>query len=491
MNPLDAPYDRLQALPRELWWPALVCSAGDGACRLHDAKRWLDALNEGAMPPRDADFGDAPAQQPMRAAIAELGLAGLCRHTPALAQQVLRTLLWHLDRIVDHQPALSRAEAIERAAQAFRAAWTLELHGLEERLSLLQGLGDLAQLRWDDLRGRLGAREWREAQRISELLSRLPALVEVLRRLGRAQRAARSPAASAPPPAEGPQRVAVRLVETRLPDAPGEIRGVRLSDRLERMLASEAAQIRHPVLHKLWRARRAEGRLLSWDSEAVLLDTRPDPLAAARQASRRPEPQALERGPVILCLDTSGSMRGAPESLAKAVAWETLRVAHRERRGCKLLGFGGAGELFERDLALTPQGLDALLDLMGQSFDGGTDVQAPIERAIDCVRASAWADADIVIVSDGEFGCTPATLARLDEVRTRLGLRVQGILVGDRETMGLLEVCDDIFWVRDWRRYASDPAQSHADGFTPVHSKSLTALYFPNALSDRAARRPR
>ena len=59
-------------------------------------------------------------------------------------------------------------------------------------------------------------------------------------------------------------------------------------------------------------------------------------------------------------------------------------------------------------------------------------------------------------------------------------------LVGDRETMGMMEVCDDIFWVRDWRRHGE--AGTDRTGFSPVHSKSLTALYFPNALSGRAAR---
>jgi hypothetical protein len=64
---------------------------------------------------------------------------------------------------------------------------------------------------------------------------------------------------------------------------------------------------------------------------------------------------------------------------------------------------------------------------------------------------------------------------------------VQGVLVGDRETIGMLEVCDAIHWVRDWRRHAEDAAFAGKD-FSPVHSKSLTALYFPNALSGRAAR---
>jgi hypothetical protein len=47
--------------------------------------------------------------------VGELGLPQLCRDTPALAEQVLRTLLWHLDRINDHQPRLSREAAIAEA----------------------------------------------------------------------------------------------------------------------------------------------------------------------------------------------------------------------------------------------------------------------------------------------------------------------------------------------------------------------------------------
>ena len=128
-----------------------------------------------------------------------------------------------------------------------------------------------------------------------------------------------------------------------------------------------------------------------------------------------------------------------------------------------------------------PAGLDALLDLMGQAFDGGTDVQTPIERAIEQVQQHGWEDADVLIVSDGEFGLTGATLTQLRQAKERLGLRVHGILIGDRETIGLLEVCDHLYWVREWRRYGSG-ASAVADDFSPVHSRSLTALYFPNAI---------
>jgi hypothetical protein len=64
----------------------------------------------------------------------------------------------------------------------------------------------------------------------------------------------------------------------------------------------------------------------------------------------------------------------------------------------------------------------------------------------------------------------------LDAVKQGLGLRVQGVLIGDRETLGLLEVCDHIFSVRDWRRFGGQQVDS------PVHTPALTALYFPGAL---------
>ena len=50
------------------------------------------------------------------------------------------------------------------------------------------------------------------------------------------------------------------------------------------------------------------------------------------------------------------------------------------------------------------------------------------------------------------------------------------MLIGDRETIGFLEIADDIHWVRDWRRYGP------GDSDLPVQTKSLTAMYFPGAL---------
>jgi uncharacterized protein with von Willebrand factor type A (vWA) domain len=84
-------------------------------------------------------------------------------------------------------------------------------------------------------------------------------LAELIRRLGRAERAVAGPPATAAMPQQGRRPPdPLRAVHTVLPDTPGEITGIRLSQRIEHMLASEAVMLRHPVLKRLWRARHAK-----------------------------------------------------------------------------------------------------------------------------------------------------------------------------------------------------------------------------------------
>jgi uncharacterized protein with von Willebrand factor type A (vWA) domain len=385
----NAPFHMLAPLPRELWLPAIVCSSGATAGRLDALAHWRDALLGGALPDAVHALGEPAAGAALRQVIGELALTALTHGSEPLALQVLRTALWHLDTLVDHPAGQSRAEAIAAMAQAFREEWTVERQGWEEVLALLQTLGDLARLRWDELKGRLNSREWREAQRIGEVLAALPQLAAFIERVGRAQRRDDLPPRQNDTPRAAPPRpLAVKAIEIRLVDQPGAVRGIKRSGLISRMLASEAALIRHPVLHRLWRARLAESQLLSYEDEAVLTQWVPSP-DERRALAAAPEPAPRGQGPMIVCLDTSGSMRGAPENVAKACVLQVLRTAHQARRGCRLLAFGGPDEVVERDLAPDLQGLDALLAVMGQSFDGGTDVQTPLERAIALVHTQA------------------------------------------------------------------------------------------------------
>ncbi|MFN3495863.1 MAG: VWA domain-containing protein, partial [Hydrogenophaga sp.] len=428
------PWHQLDILPRELWRWAVVCSAGQSGARLPQLARWHQALSQGALPDPHDDWDDPQATQALRPALIALELTQLTQGSEALTRQVMQSMLWHLDSLIDRAPGVARAVAVEQMANEFRDSWTLQRQGWDEVLALLQSLGDLAHLRWDDLKGQLSRREWQEARRIGELLQRLPSLARFIDDVGRSRADRQHPPAPQAQAHRLPQTQAARHPadeQERRPE-PTEVDGVRRSRTLARMAGSETLNLTHPVLRRLWRARFAEAQLLTYDDRARSPTNRPLPRPDAKL--QRNTLTHAGRGPLIVCLDTSGSMRGAPENVAKACVLQALRSAHASRRACRLLAFGGHDELLEREMALDVAGLAHLLDVMGQSFDGGTDVQTPMERAIELVQTTGWEEADLLIVSDGEFGVTHATLAQLRDAKQRLALRVHGILIGDRET---------------------------------------------------------
>lgn len=175
-------------------------------------------------------------------------------------------------------------------------------------------------------------------------------------------------------------------------------------------------------------ARRAERTLTSYERDGWL----DDPLT--RPTSRLEVRPAAEDGPLILCLDTSGSMAGARETVAKAVALEAARSARRARRRCLLYAFGGPGDL--RQLELDPssaRGASDLLSFLRCSFGGGTDADAPLEAALQRLEESEWAAADVLMVTDGEIPPpNEVVAARLARAKEELGLQVHGLLVGSR-----------------------------------------------------------
>ena len=103
-------------------------------------------------------------------------------------------------------------------------------------------------------------------------------------------------------------------------------------------------------------------------------------------------------------------------------------------------------------------------------------LSGPPREAPGSLGGAAWREAALAIASDGEVGVPQALVRRVREARAHLGLRVQGVLIGDRETIGMRELCDDVFWVRDWRRYGV-----HGQADPPLHASDLTARYFPGA----------
>ncbi len=482
----EAQLAALDRLPRGLWLGGMINSQGALEPRLRALHELREALLAGAqglwLEPARARWPGAALAAGLHAVFVRLDLPGLCRDRAELADQVLRSMLWHLDLIVDYTDrGDSEDAAVARALAAFAEDWQERSEMLEEFEAVFGDAGDiLKNTNWDRLRGLLRSEGWREIVRIRRLLEALPKLARLIRELGRAQ-----PAAD---PRESNQRelqameqsaaphASIRL--TRVPEMPGETRGVYRSGRIARMLPSETMLLTHRRLRLVWHAHHAERTLLTYEEDDRMRETVHEPVPVWRPVPQRRPDLRLEAGPMLICVDTSGSMHGGPEAVAKAVVLEAMRTAHAQQRACHVFAFGGPGEIVELELGVDAAGIEQLAQFLEQGFRGGTDICGPIERVLERLAEKRWQLADLLIASDGEFGATPETAAATARAKAELGLRIQGVLIGDRETVGMLELADDIFWVRDWRRFGTSDADS------PVHSKSLTAMYFPGALRE-------
>jgi len=146
---------------------------------------------------------------------------------------------------------------------------------------------------------------------------------------------------------------------------------------------------------------------------------------------RREIRPTADRGPILLCVDTSGSMRGAREVVAKALALECMRAAKAQERGCYVFAFSGPQEVRELELNMDARSVANLLDFLEKTFNGGSDFNAPVQRCLDRLTEAAWGNSDILLVSDGELR-QPAVevMRKLSGAKDKLALRVHGLIVG-------------------------------------------------------------
>ena len=75
-------------------------------------------------------------------------------------------------------------------------------------------------------------------------------------------------------------------------------------------------------------------------------------------------------GPMVLCIDTSGSMAGKPEQLAKAMALFLAMQAHTARRSCYIISFSHKIQCFD---ATEGGQFQTFIKFLSGSFRGGTD----------------------------------------------------------------------------------------------------------------------
>ena len=317
-------------------------------------------------------------------------------------------------------------ELVRELMEDFKSDWEPAVDKLDKAAKAFEGLDldDLAEGPdgFDITKGLWQQTGWKELDSLRKKLEELRELRDLVRSLGRG--AGRGPLRRAPRQRE---RAGMPVGLVRSPLEPEETNGLCRSDDISRMLPSEMALIANGsrparLLHF---ARRVERTLLSYER----VGWAEEPAVTTEGTEIRP---AAECGPIILCLDTSGSMMGARETVAKAMVLECMRQAKSQQRQCYLYSFSGPGDCQELELKVTGKGVSQLLELLAGSLHGGTDVDEPFIRALSRLDEEAWSNADILLVTDGEIRPPDEEmLADLNAAKEEMGLKVHGLLVGE------------------------------------------------------------
>ncbi|HUX52645.1 MAG TPA: VWA domain-containing protein [Spirochaetia bacterium] len=245
--------------------------------------------------------------------------------------------------------------------------------------------GDSRRL-WDRLSG-----AWQEVdigplEHYADLLREEPSIRELARILGRGRsRQDRS--------AEFTERVVQKHLPYSASAGRSEIDGIRFGNDLTSLLPSEIFLLSSPDTEMVFYKRFAESELLclAYTTENTYYHTehRTEKVRTVRED---------KRGPIILCLDTSGSMAGLPERVAKALTLAVLKTAIAEGRAVYLVAF--SDRIMTLELSTPDSSLEELSRFLGRSFLGGTDLRPALNQTISMLAQERFERADVLIVSD-------------------------------------------------------------------------------------------
>ncbi|GAB6392302.1 MAG: VWA domain-containing protein [Treponematales bacterium] len=288
-----------------------------------------------------------------------------------------------------------------------------ELKKLQELLSPFTG--ELGRL-WDMSRGRWQKVNFDVLAQYAALLERDAALRELAEMLGRLHSAEREYE-------EETFTDVIAKPEWKAAHAGrSELVGIRESDDINSMLPAEAALLADESTELLFYKKFTEKKLQTFEYQA--LSTREEKFQNTRQKAKEDK-----KGPVIICVDTSGSMHGTPETVAKTLCFALLKIAIRDNRKCYLISFSTGIETL--NLTDIKNSLDKLIAFLSMSFHGGTDAAPALMEALHTLETEDYKKADVVMASDFVMpGLDDGTAARIEKARGNK-TRFHSLVIGD------------------------------------------------------------
>lgn len=211
-------------------------------------------------------------------------------------------------------------------------------------------------------------------------------------------------------------RIALATQKSKIVHPPDEVVGITLGSDLARVLPVELGKLADPVLEPLFFQAYTEKRLQQLDL-----------IGHERQG----------RGPIIVALDSTGSMamqlgsKYTKEVWSKAVTMALLAIARLQKRDMVVLHFA---EYHKAKIFEFPKGEGKPSELMSNTeffFNGNsTYYEAWMQQALSLVEQSKYNKADVIIVSDGEVRISAILEQDWNTRRKAREMRAYGVLLG-------------------------------------------------------------
>ncbi|MFW5788787.1 MAG: VWA domain-containing protein, partial [Spirochaetota bacterium] len=172
-----------------------------------------------------------------------------------------------------------------------------------------------------------------------------------------------------------------------------EVTGIRTGDDLTSLIASEVALLAQPETEELFYAKLADRQLLvlDYNRQRIVEDLKEHSVSISEEVP-------VERGPAIVCVDTSGSMLGLPERVAKATVLALAVRMREQRRTMEVIAFSSQVRSFALDHVHAH--LADLAAFLEGGFHGGTDLRKALAVAIETLEGQEYRHADVLVVSD-------------------------------------------------------------------------------------------
>lgn len=274
-----------------------------------------------------------------------------------------------------------------------------------------------------------GSLDYQEHKRIEKIVFSYPALAEIVRIMGREQ-----------PKREDEMDEIVTRYLPILPSPPKpaiEIEEITTGQSLRNMMPIELAIMSDHQTEDLFYLKYASQKL-------QLFASKPKEESSLKVDKQRQLKPRLEKGPIIVSLDTSGSMSGKPIQLAKCLLLQLLRMAKKQKRKCYLISFSVRAKYLDLSRYGAWRKVNQFLD---DHFSGGTDGEEMLNAALELLQTANFSMADVLIISDFYFPKPLDSTRRRMNLEHAKGTRFYGLQI-DSNTKDYNNVLDRIWKVQ-------------------------------------------